>query len=79
MQTLMHERGLTKDLISKKLMAFNANGVFVFKALGKMLLNKFLMGGLHISTGFHYMAHKTNLAIQTLSHWQMVNRIEGLF
>jgi hypothetical protein len=28
MQTLMHEGGLTKDLIGKKLMAFSANGGF---------------------------------------------------
>jgi hypothetical protein len=31
MQALMHERGLTKDLISKRLMAFGAKGVFVFQ------------------------------------------------
>jgi hypothetical protein len=35
MQALMHEGGLTKYLIGKKLMAFNANGVFVFQ--GTML------------------------------------------
>jgi hypothetical protein len=31
MQALMHERGLTKDLISKRLMTFGADGVFVFQ------------------------------------------------
>lgn len=29
------------------------------------------------SIGVHYMAHKTNLAIQTLLHLQMVIRLEG--
>jgi hypothetical protein len=31
MQALMHEGGLTKDLIGKKLMAFNVNGVFILQ------------------------------------------------
>jgi hypothetical protein len=31
MQALMHEGSLMKDLINKKLMAFNANGVFIFQ------------------------------------------------
>jgi len=31
MQAMMHERGLTKYLIGKKLMTFSANGVFVFQ------------------------------------------------
>jgi hypothetical protein len=31
MQALMHEGGLTKDLIRKKFMAFSANGGFFFQ------------------------------------------------
>jgi hypothetical protein len=57
MQALMHEGGLTKNLIGKKLMTFSANGVFVFKALGQVLFNKFLMGGLHIPWGFMHGSH----------------------
>jgi hypothetical protein len=52
MQALMHEGGLMKYLIGKKLMTFDANGVFFFKALGQVLIGKFLMGGLHIPQGF---------------------------
>jgi hypothetical protein len=62
MQALMHEGGLMKDLIGEKLMTFGANGVFFFKALGRVLLGKFPMGGFHIH-GVHCMAHKTNLAV----------------
>jgi hypothetical protein len=29
--------------------------------------------------GMHYMAHRTNLMVQILSHLQMGNKIEGLF
>jgi len=52
MQALMHEGGLMKYLIGKKLMTFGVDGVLFFKALNQMLLNKFLMGGLHIPQGF---------------------------
>jgi hypothetical protein len=31
MQALMHEGGLTKDLVGMKLITFSANGVFVFQ------------------------------------------------
>jgi hypothetical protein len=30
MQALMHEGGLAKDLIGKRLMTFGADGVFIF-------------------------------------------------
>jgi hypothetical protein len=33
MQALMHEGGLMKYLIGKKLMTFGANGVFVFQGI----------------------------------------------
>jgi len=32
-QDLMHEGGLTKDLIGKKLMTFNASGVSIFHSI----------------------------------------------
>jgi len=33
METLMHERGLTTDLIGKKLMIFGADGVSIYQAI----------------------------------------------
>jgi hypothetical protein len=33
MQTLMNQGDLTKDTIGKKLMTFNANGVYVFQGV----------------------------------------------
>lgn len=33
MEALMHERGLTTDLIGKKLMIFGVDGVSIFQAI----------------------------------------------
>jgi hypothetical protein len=52
MQALMHEKGLTKDLIGEKLLTFITNGNLFFKALGWLLFGKFPMCGLHIPWGF---------------------------
>jgi hypothetical protein len=49
MQTLMHQRSFTKDLISSRLWHLELMGFPFFKALGQML---FLMVGLHILWGF---------------------------
>ncbi len=54
-------------------------GFLFFKAPCQVLQNKLSMVGLHIPRGLHCMVHITNLAIQTLSHLQMVSKIEGLF
>jgi hypothetical protein len=78
MQALMHEGGLTKDLINKKLMIFHANGVFIFQGTRLGVIQQISNGWASHSMRVHYMAHKTNLAIQILSHLQMVNKIEGL-
>jgi hypothetical protein len=51
MQALVHEGILMKDLISKK-MTFGVDGVLFFKALSRVFIGKFLMGGLHIPWGF---------------------------
>ncbi len=44
MQALMHEGGLTKYLISKKLMAFNANGVFFFQGIRSNVIQQISNG-----------------------------------
>jgi len=63
MQTLMHEGGLTKKLIGKKLMTFNANGVFVFQSTRSKVTQQISNGWVPNSMGVHCMAHITNLGV----------------
>ncbi len=78
MQALMHEGGITKNLIGKKLMTLSANGVFFFQSIRSSIIRQIFNGWAPHSMGVHYMAHITNVAVQILSHLQMVRRIEGL-
>jgi hypothetical protein len=67
-QDLMHEGGLTKDLIGKKLMTFGANGVSVFQGTKLGVTCQISDGWAPHSMGVHCMVHITNLIVQTLSH-----------
>jgi hypothetical protein len=78
MQTLMHERGLMKNLIGKRLMNFSADGVFVFQGTRSGVIVQIVNGWAPHFMGVHCVAHRTNLVVQTLSHLQMVSRIESL-
>ncbi len=68
MQVLMHQGGLTKDLICIKFMTFGADGVFVFQATRSSGTWQIFDAWAPHSIGVHCMAHKTNLVVQTLSH-----------
>jgi hypothetical protein len=50
-EALMHEGGLAKDLISKRLMTFGAMGFWFSKSLGQVLENRLLMVRLNIPWG----------------------------
>jgi hypothetical protein len=63
MQALMHEGGLMKYLIGKKLMTFSANGVYVFQGIKLGVTQQISNEWAPHSTGVHYMAHRTNLAV----------------
>jgi hypothetical protein len=78
MQALMHEGGLMKYLISKKLMIFHADGVFIFQGIRSGVIQQIFEGWASHSMGVHCMAHRTNFVVQILLHLQMVNKIEGL-
>ncbi len=62
MQALMHEGG-TKKLISKKLMTFSANGVFVFQSTRSKVTQQISNGWVPYSMGVHCMAHIINLGV----------------
>jgi len=61
MQPLMHERGFTKDLISKKLMTFGANGVPSFQGTMLGVTKQIVDGWVPHSMGVHCMVHRTTL------------------
>ncbi len=75
---LRHEGGLMKYLINKKLMTFSTNGVF-FPNTRSNDIWQISNGWAPHSMGVHYMVHRTNVVVETLSYLQMVNIIEGLF
>ncbi len=78
MQALMHEGGLTKYLIGKRLMTFGVDGFSIYQGTKSGVTKQIVDGWAPHSMGVHYMAHRTNLMVQTLSHLQMGNEIEGL-
>jgi hypothetical protein len=59
-------------------MTFCANGVSFFQGIKSGVIQQIYNVWAPHSIRVHCMAHETNLAVQTLSHLQMVNKIEGL-
>jgi len=60
-------------------MTFGTDGVLVFQGTKSSVTWQIFDAWAPHSIGVHCMAHRTNLAVQILSHLQMVNRFEGLF
>jgi hypothetical protein len=54
-------------------------GFLFSKAPNQVLQKQITNGWAPHSMGVHYMAHRTNLVVQALSHLQIVNKIECLF
>jgi hypothetical protein len=63
MQVLMHQGGLTKDLISIKLMTFGVDGLFIFQGSKLSVIRQIFDAWAPHSIAVHCMAHRTNLAI----------------
>jgi hypothetical protein len=63
MQALMHEKGLTKDLIGKKLLTFIANGIPIFQSIRLVVIWEISNVWTPHSMGVHYMAHKINFVV----------------
>jgi hypothetical protein len=63
MQSLMHQRGLTKKLIGIRLMTFRANGVSTFQGTKSGVIRQISDAWAPHSIGVHYMAHRIDLAI----------------
>jgi hypothetical protein len=64
-KALMIGGGVVRDKIAKKLICFGVNGVNVFQGARVVLQNKSMRIMLFVLK-VHCMAHRTNLAVQTL-------------
>jgi hypothetical protein len=65
-------------MISKKLMTFGIDVVYIFQGVKSRVTKQIFNGWALHSMGMHCMVHRTKLVIQILFHLLMVNKIEGL-
>ena len=76
--TLMHHGGLSLDKVGKKLIYFGADGASVFQGsyngVVVQLSRQFVLSMMFV----HDVAHRTNLAILSLSGLPMVKKLEML-
>ncbi len=77
MQTLMHQKSLTKKLIGSSLSHLELMGFLFFKALGQVLPNIIIILGSTFYGGSLYGSYN-QMVIYTMAHLQMVNRLECL-
>jgi hypothetical protein len=60
-------------------MTFGVDGVFIFQGNKLGVTWQSFDGWASHFMVVHYVAHKTNLGVQIVSHLQMVSKFEGLF
>jgi hypothetical protein len=68
MQALMHEGGLTKELICNRFMASCGNRVSIFQGIQTSVIQQISNICASHSMGVHYMAHITNPIIESLAN-----------
>jgi hypothetical protein len=71
-QHLVEHGGLNETYIAKKLICFGANGVVVFHGVKNGVTIPFV-------SSVHYMAHHTNLVVQSLNKLSLVSKIKFMF
>jgi hypothetical protein len=77
MNFIMKGERLSKEEMSKKLLCFGANGMNMFKG-GKTGMTKQIKDSwAPFSMGVHCVAHRTNLAVQSLGDLTFIAKIEG--
>ncbi len=77
-QTLLTIRGLPNETLSFKLICFTIDDVNVFHGAKIGVTLQIQMDYVLHMQGIHYMAHQTNLAMETFFMLNMVNRLENL-
>jgi hypothetical protein len=79
MQSLVEFGSMTKTNVANKLVCFGTDGVIIFQGLKNGVTTKMMQNHVPFMSGVHYMAHCTNLAIQTLSNLSLVGKIKNFF
>lgn len=76
---LIKNGGLTKAKIARRLICLGVDGAIVFEGLKTSAI--MLMRAQHVPffIDVHYVAHKTNLIVQALSHLSIVSQLKDLF
>jgi hypothetical protein len=78
MLALIHEGNLTREEIACKLICFGADGVSTFQGYKTGVTTQIREKYAPFSIRNHCFSHKMNLAIQTMSNYPMIARIESL-
>jgi hypothetical protein len=76
-QTIFINKGISNlDFISKKVMSFGGDGVSIFEGCCIGVIIQFRYQFAPFMIGVHWMAHETNLVVQTFFILPMVNHLE---
>ncbi len=77
MNALLVSGGLSKEKLSRKFLYFCANGVSVFQGAKIGIIKHIKEFWASFSMGFHCIAHRANLTLQSLSNLIFIARIES--
>jgi hypothetical protein len=70
--------GLSNQKIKERLMTFGADGVSTFQGVKSGVTTQLINKHAPFMVGVHCMAHRTNLAVETLSSFEVVKHVEDL-
>ena len=73
---VLHHSGLLQLEVAKRLICFWANGALVFQGSRNGVIVQMKEHVAPFMFGIHYMAHRTNLAVEPLSNLPIVAKIE---
>ena len=68
--------GLIKNVVAKRLMFFEANGILVFQVCRSNIIQHLKEQDAPFMLGVHCMTHYTNLAVEPLSNLHVVAMLE---
>jgi hypothetical protein len=76
--TLIRESNMTREEIACKLVCFRTDGMSTFQGYKTGVATQIREKYAPFSIGIHCFSHKMNLAVQTMSNYPMIARIESL-
>ncbi len=78
MDALVDEGGLTREEIASKVVCFGADGVSTFQGAKNGVTTQIKEKWSPFSINIHCTSHRLNLAVQTLSNFPMISRLESM-